>query len=431
MSCTAGTILTSLLSGDPENGVRLEKDVRGVHRAFWTDLMHLVTRVRDTSELEILGATLLASRRRCTRHVSTTGLPVGIFVHTVMDFVVRLLVLCASFGRASIWKRKFSTRGHWPTGVDDLLPHGPDHSTRGLLFWLLRDDNLSFGNLFFGLLMLVPTQVAPEILRQRPAIRSTLFTRFMTNVSRLQHSDSPSRNQLASSLEMITKIFLIVDHFPPNNVLERIPYHEKMTYAVVGNFYHFDDSYFRTMLLHSLVDSFQSLILVTPGGQAAWDKLVHAFPPEFPLRGRPKNPYIVFRRSILGSFGRSQCDATGCNRYGEVEGIKLRKCAQCRIAFYCSRECQTAHWRADIHPHKAVCTVVQKVHKAADDGLPDDQFSAACVAAGISADELAYATHLWRRMSAKDVPDTLDEEVEQRQIRCASRIPSHALLTNF
>ena len=425
-------IITSLLLEDPEKGVRLEKDLRCVHRSFWIDLMHLVTRVRDTAEVDALGATMLATCGRCTSHAVTTGPPQADFVGAWMANVVYLVLKCASLGRASIWNAKFSTRGHWPTGIDDLLPHGPDLSMRGLLFWLLRGDEVSFYTLVLRLLVLAPTQTATEVLRQRQVVMSTLYTRFVTNLCYLQHSDIPSRANIMARLDATSRIFLMIDQLPSDNVLEHIYYREKMTFAVIDNFYHIDDREFRSALLRRLAQFLQSLVLITRVGQAAWDSIVRTFPPEFRLddSDQPPDPYIVFRDIVLKTVVRTQCDATGCNRYGEVEGIKLRKCARCRVVFYCSRECQAAHWRATIHPHKELCTILQKVHQAADDGLPDPQYSAACLAAGISVDELANATRLWMCMTGKRVPDELEEEVEQIDIRCASRPLSQALLTN-
>ena len=192
----ASAILTSLISGDPDNGVRLEKDVRAVHRGFWIDAMHLVTRVRSASEVEVLGATIFACSRRCTSHVGTIAPPQADFMEVTMANFVQFVVKCTTLGRASIWKAKFGTRGLWPTGINGILPHGPDQSTRGLLFWLLRDDEVSILlTSFCGILLLVPTQTATEILRQRQVIMSTLYTRFMTHLSRLQHSDSQSRKE--------------------------------------------------------------------------------------------------------------------------------------------------------------------------------------------------------------------------------------------
>ncbi|TRM58723.1 hypothetical protein BD626DRAFT_178644 [Schizophyllum amplum] len=43
---------------------------------------------------------------------------------------------------------------------------------------------------------------------------------------------------------------------------------------------------------------------------------------------------------------RDLCSYLGCNQPGQ-----LRKCARCQLAWYCSRECQKAHWK----DHKKTC----------------------------------------------------------------------------
>jgi ankyrin repeat protein len=53
---------------------------------------------------------------------------------------------------------------------------------------------------------------------------------------------------------------------------------------------------------------------------------------------------------------RTHCAKPGCS------GAGLKKCAGCLVIFYCSKECQVAHWPA----HKAEC--VRSAGKAADKG---------------------------------------------------------------
>jgi hypothetical protein len=63
-----------------------------------------------------------------------------------------------------------------------------------------------------------------------------------------------------------------------------------------------------------------------------------------------------YRQDVLGkegskytatSLGCANCDATD-----KEGGRKLLLCAVCGVAAYCSKRCQTAHWKAG---HKAVC----------------------------------------------------------------------------
>ena len=47
-------------------------------------------------------------------------------------------------------------------------------------------------------------------------------------------------------------------------------------------------------------------------------------------------------------FFSSKCENPACKN---VDGGKLRKCANCKVALYCSTECQKKHWQE----HKPVC----------------------------------------------------------------------------
>ncbi|KAF9285292.1 hypothetical protein BGZ68_003981 [Mortierella alpina] len=50
-------------------------------------------------------------------------------------------------------------------------------------------------------------------------------------------------------------------------------------------------------------------------------------------------------------------DSTKCGHCAKTEmasGGKLKRCAKCKSALYCSRECQTSHWKV----HKKVCATL-------------------------------------------------------------------------
>ena len=47
-----------------------------------------------------------------------------------------------------------------------------------------------------------------------------------------------------------------------------------------------------------------------------------------------------------------QCAAGGCPRKLKADGTPLDQCGGCKRCYYCSRGCQTAHWKAG---HKAEC----------------------------------------------------------------------------
>ncbi|KAJ7161972.1 hypothetical protein C8R43DRAFT_1123679 [Mycena crocata] len=82
----------------------------------------------------------------------------------------------------------------------------------------------------------------------------------------------------------------------------------------------------------------------------------------------PLRPAAVFKYGVIAPEGSSPdqvpnklatrtCDLRDCKNYK-----KLNKCARCRTAMYCSRECQKRDW-AD---HKAMCKLATDFPPAAD-----------------------------------------------------------------
>ena len=57
--------------------------------------------------------------------------------------------------------------------------------------------------------------------------------------------------------------------------------------------------------------------------------------------------------------------------YQIFPGDKLKSCSRCRLAHYCSKECQVKHWQA----HKSDCELLRSARKAKDDEdkLPADK----------------------------------------------------------
>jgi hypothetical protein len=49
--------------------------------------------------------------------------------------------------------------------------------------------------------------------------------------------------------------------------------------------------------------------------------------------------------------GKDRC--SGCEKQGKA----MKRCAACNFAVYCSRDCQSAHWRQ----HKQECKLIQKL----------------------------------------------------------------------
>jgi hypothetical protein len=57
------------------------------------------------------------------------------------------------------------------------------------------------------------------------------------------------------------------------------------------------------------------------------------------------------------------CNNHGCSSMGKLGELQLGQgCSSCKAAKYCSRECQTAHWKMG---HKSVCKRIKAEAAAA------------------------------------------------------------------
>ena len=81
--------------------------------------------------------------------------------------------------------------------------------------------------------------------------------------------------------------------------------------------------------------------------------------------GESKNKHKSAHR-VEHHFLRSFRTCEGCGT-GTGEGKRLYACAQCKLAFYCSRECQKKHWKAGHKQHCATATARKEELKAGKD----------------------------------------------------------------
>lgn len=114
-------------------------------------------------------------------------------------------------------------------------------------------------------------------------------------------------------------------------------------------------------------------------GYAFWS-LGHCYSPELDYKRTlghrilPRWDFIRLLRTYRGSFittvdnadhGAKVCARCGV---GEAPGGGLKACSQCGVVFYCSRECQTAHWKKKGGDHKSHCVPKSKMTSTASGG---------------------------------------------------------------
>lgn len=91
-----------------------------------------------------------------------------------------------------------------------------------------------------------------------------------------------------------------------------------------------------------------------------------------------KDPFLNLHNSLHRVRLERQCYSSVCTRSRGAQ-TKLLKCSKCRLAQYCSRECQKADWRCETHPHKEICDMLQELFVFTTLDASGETFSAACV----------------------------------------------------
>ncbi|KAG7349425.1 MYND finger domain containing protein [Nitzschia inconspicua] len=80
---------------------------------------------------------------------------------------------------------------------------------------------------------------------------------------------------------------------------------------------------------------------------------------EFEIGGsETQQLYDQLLKAPEGKSGRA--DKFTCVYCNKTSPTKLKMCARCKVVSYCSRDCQTAHWKA----HKKACVPVEKEPKS-------------------------------------------------------------------
>jgi hypothetical protein len=72
-------------------------------------------------------------------------------------------------------------------------------------------------------------------------------------------------------------------------------------------------------------------------------------------------PQPACNKSQLATAAAASCAV--CGKTAEADGVRLRLCAGCRAARFCSDACYKAGWRCG---HKQQCLAAQAAKKAAD-----------------------------------------------------------------
>lgn len=108
------------------------------------------------------------------------------------------------------------------------------------------------------------------------------------------------------------------------------------------------------MLFKHLRSKMLRQLIPCPGADTI-DKLLDILQAEIDSGAPSRVPeWYEFSNRKFGprAMGFEKCENRGCFNTDTVT-VKLDRCGKCKLAFYCSRECQVADWKAR---HKKVCS---------------------------------------------------------------------------
>jgi len=99
--------------------------------------------------------------------------------------------------------------------------------------------------------------------------------------------------------------------------------------------------------------------LISCDGAATMDDLVIILREEMDSGTSPVPEWYKYSTVTMGprKIGYDGCTNRGCNRTEAHDQPRFSSCSKCKVAIYCSRECQAADWKAR---HKKVCKEAAK-----------------------------------------------------------------------
>jgi hypothetical protein len=264
----------------------------------------------------------------------------------------------------------------WPTKIEQVLPWGPEDTTRGLLGWfisglgpyfpvhLLRmtDKYLYFTHpKTIGYLLtsraFVPGAVLGGLTQARTIYRKNdirdkslndfiIFGTVLTTSVRLifrvvrERINETQRKALLQAYS--TQLIVVYDQLLV--IRDEIGSRSNMPTVVNESFVQLD--FMGGLLLTDFPDmSVPSLLVFLPGSQF---------------------PQTVWQRFILAlqcTTWSYRCASPHClNTDADVPA--LRTCGQCRRVSYCSRQCQRRSWSHPVAPHRLICAKLRQICEA-------------------------------------------------------------------
>jgi hypothetical protein len=276
------------------------------------------------------------------------------------------------------WQIVNRRRSWWPTCFDQLLPHGPEDTTRGLIAWL--SDNVSpfivpvIIQILSPLILFTYPLTTPYILTSSTLITDGILP-ILDSACDYMHNNYPLYTSAAydENTELTLAVVLgfmtnIVRRFS-NEVQRRVWLQENATRLL--------DTYDRALIAHDqphargkpareyinslaclLLQDFPGLAQRTAIEQGRRLQMLHS-------RVSERTAWEKMVSVLAGAAKSYRCASPGCMlTTADLDPGAFRLCGGCRRVSYCSRECQKADWKCDISgvlPHREICNMIQSM----------------------------------------------------------------------
>jgi hypothetical protein len=307
--------------------------------------------------------------------------------HTPLAFLLHVLHIIIIAGWPRKEKKKFASksemcviasgkRSEWPNKIEQVLPWGPEDTTRGVLGWLVS----GLGSYFPTYLLHVMDQyldfTQPKtmgyLLRSDTFVRGLVLGGLMQARTIFRTNDIFDKsledlNSFGSVLSLSTRLMYKVVTHRTNEAQRKAllwPYSRLLILM-----------YDQLMVMSDEIESRFFLEPVMESSFAQLDFMGRLLLDDFPDMAVPSllvfSPIQRFQQSdrqrlihALQSVAQSyQCTSPEClNTDADVPALRI--CGQCRRVAYCSRQCQRRSWSHPVVPHRLICAKIRQACEA-------------------------------------------------------------------
>lgn len=312
-----------------------------------------------------------------------------------------VLVLKQWMGQKGKGNPYANRHGRWPTSPEELFPTGPTQTVTTLL--TLIDDGVGVERVLLCVLSVDRPLTFPAISSSpnRERFIAIFFARWRAAASAIASDLAKLRTPVIPDVRdriadrhipplqnigfILLSIFSHPDHGQDDGLAFVHGHEEDLARAMDPVLSYLKNPKTSHELLSDLAINVWYCVLMRRGGDLgglAVPSYIRAA--EDDALRKLDDPYLTLRSLISEQTVPRSCHARHCAKpvhEKETSGA-YACCAACRVAKYCSKECQRADWGHALYPHKAVCPMLRELFSFADMNMSSDEFAARCRARG-------------------------------------------------